>query len=250
MVETAAMNSASSFAALAEIWQDDPATHEQVLLEFEAEVKAVPRLYEHRKWVEANSWGFGHDSFHRVWHLLAKELPDGFKYLEIGVYKGQAISAVDLAAQIEGKNCSVYGLSPFNGADGNYYVKRDNYEEDVEQLFARFNGSRRPLLIKGYSTDEKAKEAAYALSFFDAIYLDACHEGELPKLDIEFYAPLVKVGGYFLTDDSTTGFKVPSWFFQGFKDCSEAVNTYFNGNSKWKFLGNVMHMRIYQRVAY
>ncbi len=244
------MNSASSFAALAEIWQDAPATHRKIRKDFEESLHTVPELISHRRWIEQNNYGFGEGAFHGVWNLLVTEFPQDFKALEVGVFQGQAISAIDLAAQLQNKKGSVYGLSPFNGADGNYYEKRTNYEDNVEYLFKMFNGNNRPLLIKGYSTDQTAKDAAYALAYFDSIYIDAEHSYEAVLHDLNFYAPLVKVGGYLISDDSAFDLQLPEGWFKGFEGATLACKDYFTDNIKWKFIANVVHMRIYKRISW
>jgi len=237
-----------TLSEVADTWQNTPEAHQRIFELFTEQNASIPQIASHRKWIEDNRYGFGERGFHGVWYQLAKELPDGFSALEVGVFRGQSISAIDLAAQIEGKKCTVYGLSPFNGADGDYYEKRNNYADDVEYLFSLFNGNRRPVLIHGYSTDVGAKAEAALFAPFDMIYLDACHQGEYPKLDINYYAPLVKVGGYFLSDDSVVGMNVPSWFFQGFVEASKACDDYFSNNFQWRFLFNVMHLRVYKKV--
>jgi hypothetical protein len=230
------------------LFKDAPDNHTATVKMLEQHLKSSPQLAAHRKWIVDNKYGFGEDAFHAVWDAVATTLPDGFSFLEVGVHRGQSLSAVDLAATLQGKKCTVYGLSPFNGADGNYYEKRDNYDDDVLNLFSLFNDNRRPVLIRGYSTDTKAKEEVSLLAPFDVVYLDACHEFEDATHDINYYAPLVKVGGYFLSDDSATDLNLPDSYFKGFEGSTKACNNYFNNNEKWVYVANVVHLRIYHRV--
>lgn len=242
------MNSADSFANLAAVWKDTPESHETVLTHFYNKMKNVKPLWDLRKWIEENKYGFGHDSFYGVWLQLAKELPDNFKAAELGVYRGQFLSAIDLAAYLENKTCTVYGISSFDGFDGSYYEHRDNYMEDVEYLFSKFNGNRRPVLIRGYTADEVAIETTKLFAPYDVIYVDSDHSYSATSHDLKIYAPMVKVGGYLLSDDSAVGFNLPSWFFAGFEGSSRACDEYFHANEQWQFITNVMHLRIYKRV--
>lgn len=92
-----------SLSAAQHVWRDDPWQHDVLLHAWDAEVVKIPELAAHRAWIEEHQYGFGHRSFHWAWWLFAKEKSSGFKFLEVGVHKGQSLSAVDLAAHLQGK---------------------------------------------------------------------------------------------------------------------------------------------------
>lgn len=238
-----------TFDDFARDWRDEPDAHEQVLLAFDRLAKSEPAVAEHRRWCVENSIGFGHDSFHGVWLLLAKTLPDGFRFLEIGIHRGQSLSAIDLTASVCGKRCGVVGVGPLDGAGG-YYEVRD-YEPDVRELFRRFNGDRQPTLIRGLSEDPAAKTAAANLGPYDAVYIDGCHSLTAVRHDYDFYATLVRRGGYLLADDSSNGLNLPPHFFAGFPSSSAVLDARLppkTPNADWSHVTNVMHLRIWKRL--
>jgi len=176
----------SEFAAA---WKDTPDYHYNIATHFQIFLKHYPELYAHRKWIKDNKYGFGEDSFHGVWLQLASELPDGFKFLELGVYKGQSISAIALSAKLLNKSCTTYGLSSFNGIDGTYYEHREGYDKDVLDLFQLFTPENPPVLIKGYTADQEAIAKAAQYAPYDCIYIDADHTYNATIHDLTVYSP-------------------------------------------------------------
>ena len=247
------MSLAYSFEVSALHWQDTPDFHERLIVDYDNAVAAEPRLAEHRKWVEENQFGFGHRAFHRVWHLLAKTLPDNFKFLEIGVHRGQSLSAVDLAAQIENKKCTVYGISPFDGAEdkvGGRFERKD-YLPDIELIFSKWNGSNRPVLWKGFSQDDNIKSLARDNGLYDAVYIDGDHSLAGVRQDIMFYSPLVKKGGYLIADDAAWNLNMFKWAFKGFQGCSDAYDEKLppkTANPDWQHITAVMHLRVWRKL--
>jgi hypothetical protein len=61
-------------------------------------------LIDHRTYIEDNNLGFGEKPFHVIWRELIKAQSNNFKFLEIGVYKGQILSLVKLLSKKYGKN--------------------------------------------------------------------------------------------------------------------------------------------------
>jgi hypothetical protein len=230
-------------------WKDAPAFHEKVIHDFGYAVLDNIELNSHRDWIEKNNYGYGHKSFHWVWYQLAKILPDNFKFLEIGVHKGQSLSAIDYSANLLNKNCTTYGVSPLNGAGG-FEVIRDYYP-DLELLFDKFNNKRYPKLIQGLSQDEEAKTKAAEDAPYDAVYIDGEHTYETTKADILYYSKLLKVGGYLLSDDSSVFLNLNASAFRGFEGSSLACDELLppkSNNSEYRHVGNVMHLRIWQRI--
>ncbi len=84
--------------AVEEIYRDDAAVHLALFQAFTEAVQQAPDLCRHRDHVEQNALGFGYRAFHWLWKLLVDAMPNRFRFLEIGVYKGQVISLVGLLA--------------------------------------------------------------------------------------------------------------------------------------------------------
>jgi predicted aminopeptidase len=54
--------------------------------------------------------GFGEHAFGWNWKLLVDTMPNDFKFLEIGVYKGRVMAFVDILARRSGKVAHIYGI--------------------------------------------------------------------------------------------------------------------------------------------
>ena len=230
-------------------WEDTPAYHLRIRDQFTESLSTVPALLEHRLWIEDNKFGFGERAFHWCWWLLVQSLPQRFRFLELGVYKGQSLSAVDLAAAIQGKEALVTGVSPLNGCGG-YYEERD-YSGDLERLFRTHNDNRQPTVIRRLSTDPAAVAEAAALAPFDAVYLDSDHSPATAAFELDHYTPLLRSGGYLICDDAGCNLNLPPGFFGGFAEYSNLLDSVLHPvtvNGGWVHVGSVVHLRIFKKT--
>jgi len=88
-------------------YQNTRAYHQETVKRFTDYVNATPALKAHRDFVERHVYGFGERSFLWMWKLLVDELPQNFRFLEIGVWKGQILSLIRLLSA----TAEVYGLT-------------------------------------------------------------------------------------------------------------------------------------------
>lgn len=237
-----------SFAETAAVWKDEPATHDLIIHEYDRAVVECKPLKEFREWVEKNKFGYGHRSFIQVWKLFVKECPDNFKFLELGIYKGQSIAAVALCSILEQKQCQIFAVSPYQG-DGFHYEFL-NYKECVNEIFKRWAPQISPVLITGQSLDSDVLEKVMMESPFDGIYIDSEHEYEVTSKELPIYTKLIKPGGFLFLDDCVHSFTCPSWFFLGFPGSTKAVDEYLpprTVNDEFEFITNIMHLRIYRK---
>jgi hypothetical protein len=228
-------------------WRDDRETHQQINESFIELVNADPELKAFRDFVEGNNdtpvkiFGFGERSFLWLWKLLVDEMPDGFKFLEIGVFRGQILALVRLLAQRSHKLATINGITPLDSTGGHW---ESNYEADINLLHDTFHLTY-PDILKGLSTDEgivKISKDAY-----DIIYIDGGHEYEVAKADIINYSPFVKVGGYLVIDDCANKYDLPYGYFRGIESVSRAVDEHLP-NENFKEIFSVVHNRVFQRV--
>lgn len=230
-------------------WTDSLHYHAYIYDHFGTQVPSHNQLYNHRQWIKDNEWGFGEDGFHFVWLLLAQSLPSGFRFCELGVHKGQSLSAVALAAELVGKEARVIGIGPLNGVGG-WYEERD-YSDDVATLFRKFNSDRQPTLIRKLSTDPEAVAQAQTLAPFDALYIDSDHTQATASFEFTHYSPLIRSGGYLLCDDSGCNLDLPFDQFPGFKGSSDFFDSVLppkTANPDWTHVGNCSHLRIWRRI--
>ena len=224
-------------------WRDDMETHQRINETFIELVNADPELKAFRDFVEGNNdtpvkiFGFGERSFLWMWKLLVDEMPPDFKFLEIGVFRGQVLALI----RILSKTATITGITPLDSTGGHW---ESDYAADINYLHNHFK-LEQPAIIKGLSTDldiiEKAKGT------YDIIYIDGGHEYEVAKADIINYSPFVKIGGYLVIDDCANKYDLPYGYFRGIESVSRAVDEHLP-NEQFKEIFSVVHNRIFQRV--
>jgi hypothetical protein len=64
--------------------------------------------------------GFGEHAFCWNWQLIVDAMPQSFKFLEIGVYKGRTLGVIQLLASQMKKECEIYGITPLTNVGDKY----------------------------------------------------------------------------------------------------------------------------------
>lgn len=271
------LNTESRLDLLAWGWRDEPAVHLEIATYFTEWTNVDPLLKEHRDWVEANAHGYGERAFHGMWGFLLKEYswtkinPSNsvrFTFLEIGVFKGQVLSLVDLISYKVIKHSpwfdwDIYGITPLDSSGGHVDT---NYMDCIDKIHRRFNTAyfdelrqpRLPKLFVGLSTSpdiiNKVSEK-FKLPGIDILYIDGGHDFDTVTSDIKNYVPLVNPGGLLVIDDSANKLHLPAGFFLGIESVSDATDQLlmpFCENpiypfNEFEFLFNVGHNRIWRR---
>lgn len=233
-------------------WKNTLQSHVFINESFTTFVNAHEWLNTHRTKIETEVWGFGERSFHWLYYLVVKELPNTFSFLDIGVFRGASGGLVSGLAELLGKQSHTYALSPFDGT-GVHCLR--NYEPEVIEFFkySTNNSSRQVLTtIKGLSQTPTVIDTANSFAPYDACLIDAGHSFWEAKSDILTYAPMIKVGGYIFIDDSNNDKPMPWGYFCGIKEVSDAVHdtllTPTPFSEQFEFVGNVVHLSLYKRI--
>lgn len=226
-------------------WEDVENYHRHINDSFTELVNTTHELKAHRDWVEANVFGFGERSFHWLHKLIVDEMPEEFKFLEIGIFRGQVLSLYKLLADQQGKKVERYGVSPLDSSGGHW---PSDYEQDVKTIHDQFNLAKDYTIFKGLSTEPLIISASILANPYDIVYIDGGHDKATVQQDLFNYTPLVKTGGYLLIDDACCDMKQPWGYFQGISDVTEATLEYMNGNPEWEFVMNVVHNRLYRKL--
>ncbi len=185
-----------------------------------------------------------------MWNIIVNHLPQGFKFLEIGVYMGQVVSLVSLLSEANKKEGLVFGITPLTNA-GDKYSKHPqvDYRKAIGRIYNRFGMRRNQIrLIEGVSNDERVIAAAERIGPYDAIYIDGCHDYEVVESDIEHYAPMLKIAGLLIIDDASTNLRVQG-MLAGFGDVGMAVRNTIEGDVRFKHLFAVGHSRVWRRLG-
>jgi len=209
----------------------------------------LPRhIKAHRRYFARGRRGFGEESFHAMWFLLVKEYRIR-SFLEIGVYRGQAISLVALLQRTFGIEGEVVGVSPFSeeGDSVSAYRSGIDYYRDTLMNFERF-GLAEPRLIRARSADPAALEVVRE-RLWDCIYIDGNHDYEAVKVDWQNCSPHVRAGGFVVLDDSAlyTTYTPPIFASKGHPGPSQVADE-IDGASFREVL-RVGHNRVFQRIS-
>jgi hypothetical protein len=140
---------------LTEFYEDTPETHTKIWQNLKSLVNGTPDLKSHRDWVITNDWGYGNRAFHWMWNILVRQAPTNFRFLEIGVFKGQTISLISLLNKKMRKNGTVYAITPLSKSGDKYATHPDiDYESAIATIYGQFGLDATDLvLIEGYSND-------------------------------------------------------------------------------------------------
>lgn len=127
----------------------------------------------------------------------------------------------------------------------NFYEKA-NYSANVSHIFKTFALQDADVtLVRGYSQDEHVRRQVVGRSF-DIVYIDGGHRFEDVTADLEFYAPLVRYGGYLVIDDASCNLPGTA-FWKGHESVSRAVENW--GTPGFANVLNIGHNRVYMRNA-
>jgi hypothetical protein len=227
-------------------WKDAPEYHKEINDTFIGYVNDNPKLIEHRLWVKSNHFGFGEDSFHWLHKLLVDEMPNEFKFLEVGIFRGQVLSLYKLLADISSKKVVRYGVSPMDSSDGHW---DSDYFADAVTIHQQFNLKKDYTIYHGSSTDESIIEKAQFTAPYDILYIDGSHKYEDVVSDLAHYPQMIKQGGYLLIDDACNDMNQPWGFFQGIEPVTRAVLEWEKTDigQEFEFVFNVVHNRLYKR---
>ena len=208
--------------------------------------EAPSYLKDHRRYFTKCQRGFGEDAFHVMWHALC-ETSRPSSFLEIGVYRGQVISLVSLAARSLGFECAVCGVSPLNKAGDSVskYLSSVNYMEDTLKNFQAFQLPI-PRLIKGRSEDPLVVEE-FSSRRWDLIYIDGNHEYEVARDDFLNCSKILNPGGKIILDDSAlyTTFRPPLYATAGHPGPSRLAKEI--GSFGFQEVLCVGHNRVFQK---
>ena len=243
------MNLTPELQAYVDAWRNEDAYNNHFHAEMTARTNETPYLKAHRDWIEGNQHGFGDRAFHYCWKMLVDAMPQEFSFLEIGVFKGQVLSLVGLVARECGKTANIYGATTLtNTEDMRCRYPQGDYEMWIYQIFDVFKVSmERVHLIEGRSDAPKVIEEVRKREY-DCAYIDGGHDLADVVSDIHNYAPQVKVGGFFVMDDSSIGRLNVGSAWPGLEDVAQAVKEHLDTDERFRFMLAVGHLNVFYRV--
>jgi len=222
-------------------WKDTPERHQSIHNILCEKTNETPHLKALRDWIEVSIFGFGERSFYWMFKLICDTLPDNFKFLEIGVFRGQTLALI----QTLNPTAKIYGVTPLDSTDGHW---ESNYAEDIKHLHDTFN-LKQPKIIKGLSTDKELIEKFCTGNIYplmDIVYIDGGHAYETVKSDLDNWPKQLKKGGYLVIDDCCHKYQIPHGMFPGIESVSKAVDEW--NQEGFKELFSVVHIRVFKKL--
>jgi hypothetical protein len=209
-------------------------------------------LVRHRNYIKKNNLGYGEDPFHVIWREIVKSQHANFKFLEIGVYKGQVLSLVKLLSENYNKNVKLLGVSPLDNVGDKYSVyDKIDYKETILKLFEHFELSIdfNSDFIEGQSTDEDVKNRIKEKGLFDVVYIDGCHDYDCVVSDIKLIHELTKIGSILVMDDSSCFKDIKRYgAHKGHYDVCKAINDMIESNDIFEEIICVGHNRVFKKI--
>lgn len=140
------------------------------------------------------------------YQCLIDEMPQGFNFAEIGVWKGKSLSCFLVSCINKKKKGTAYAVDTWLGNEEQRDRNSPSYQDILEKggLFELFLDNVRP--FKNLHIIRKESEHAavdFPNSFFDAVFIDASHDYENVKKDMDKWFPKVKSGGVMSGHDYT-----------------------------------------------
>jgi len=194
--------------------------------------------------------GFGEPAFSWSWYLLVNALPENFRFLEIGVFKGRVLATVQLISNFLNKKCKIFGITPLDDSADKYsnYEKSD-YLSDIKKSFQISGVSfDNTTIIQGYSQEPRVIDKAKEGEFYDMVFIDGCHDYEIVCQDIENYSKMLKVGGYLILDDASSRLDGACGAFLGHDDVARAVQDILEKYEHFVHIYAIGHNRIWLKI--
>ena len=125
-----------------------------------------------------------------LYATAVKNAPSGARFVEVGVWKGGSAAFMGVEIVNSGKFITFDAIDTFEGSKEHGDI--ENFYEETKQNLKPLIDLRIVNLIKGHS-QEVVKN--YADNSIDFVFIDASHEYEDVKRDLELWLPKVKQGG-------------------------------------------------------
>ena len=230
---------------------DTPEMNNTIIKEFTNGTNSIQEIKAHRDFIEnaQNKFGIilghGDRSLQYLWKLLVDEMPKEFNFLEIGVYKGQILSLIELLSEMSERKPKIVGITPL------YDKPFGDYDRlpFIKKIYEKFNlNLSNTTIFDGLSQNTEIMKKAKFLATYDMIYIDGDHSYNATVSDIKNYSKMIKNKGFLIIDDCCNYKNHATGVFRGLLDVSNAVKDTVEYDSEFKELVTCMHVRIWQRV--
>ena len=153
-------------------------------------------------------------TFPNLYSSLVENIPKNGKFVEVGVWKGKSLSYFIVENINKNKNITTYAVDTWQGSP-------EHTEESsiiFKTLYEEFITNMSPIVdkfIPMHMTSEQASRQ-FEDNSLDGVFIDAQHEYEPVKQDLELWWPKVKTGGFFCGHD----------YYNGWPGVEQAINEF------------------------
>ena len=156
-------------------------------------------------WTEIPGW------FH--WRAAqeeaARHFPPGSRFVEVGTYLGRSLCSLGEVVQHSGKRFTLIGIDTCLGSGPEGPAQKNYHESAVARGGGTFAGALHKNVVDcGYGdsitliiANSVAASRLFADGSLDWVHLDARHDYESVKADIQAWLPKVRRGGWLSGDD-------------------------------------------------
>jgi cephalosporin hydroxylase len=157
------------------------------------------------RWYEIDGWF----RWRSAQEEAAARFPDGSSFVEVGTYLGRSLCSLAELAEQSGKNFTVIGVDTCLGSGPEGPNLKDYHSAAVAQNGGTFAGAlHRNVLDCGYGdailliiASSVSASRLFTDKSLDWVHLDARHDHNSIKADIQAWLPKVKTGGWLSGDD-------------------------------------------------
>lgn len=162
-----------------------------------------------RRWQDIDGWFI----WRQAQEEAVKSFPDGSRFVEVGTYLGRSLCSLGEVVEQSGKSISVIGIDTCRGSGPEGWRGKDYHASAVENGGGTLAGAlHKNVLDCGFGekitliiSDSVAASRLFADASLEWVHLDARHDYESVKADIEAWLPKIRVGGWLSGDDYDEG---------------------------------------------
>lgn len=141
-------------------------------------------------------------TFPKLYKKFADTVQSGGKIAEIGVWKGKSICYLGVLIKNSKKDIKIYAIDTWQKMESEKYHNDDHFKND--ELYNNFLKNIEPItdivIPKRGTSLEICKQ--FPDNYFDAVFIDACHDYDCIKEDILNWLPKVKQNGILAGHDA------------------------------------------------
>jgi cephalosporin hydroxylase len=165
----------------------------------------LQRLGIHRHWYEIDGWF----SWRSAQEEAVSAFPAESRFVEVGTYLGRSLCSLGEVVASSGKHITVIGVDTCLGSGPEGWRAKDYHAHAVDIGGGTFAGTLHKNIIDcGFGdkiqliiSDSISASQIFPNNSLDWVHLDARHDYESVKADIQAWLPKVKVGGWLSGDD-------------------------------------------------